>query len=193
MLENEKFYEQDDLKGMLKGNEISGDEMQGDYFAIGDNGKAYHATYVNKYLSGGVFYFTIPADVKVLGYVPVKKEKTEDLEELFEKLKVAEEKTNKAQKEWKKNPESREKEKEFDKAYEAEFAAYEALASEIQKTTDGKIDKKTAGIMIKEKRNELKNIITKNKSQEQVKDRKKSLKREENTMSKRKHRKAKAR
>lgn len=55
---------------MLNPEEISGDEMQGDYFAICDNGKAYSATYVNKYLPGGVFYFCIPAGVKILGYVP---------------------------------------------------------------------------------------------------------------------------
>ena len=55
---------------MLKESEINGDEMQGNYFAIGDNGKAYRASYVNKYLPGGVFYFCIPADVKILGYVP---------------------------------------------------------------------------------------------------------------------------
>ena len=74
MLKNEKYYEKDDLKGMLKPGEINGDEMQGDYFAISNNGKAYHATYVNKYLPGGVFYFCIPANVKILGYVPVRAE-----------------------------------------------------------------------------------------------------------------------
>lgn len=70
MLKNEKIYEKEDLKGMLRENEISGDEMQGNYFAIGDNGKAYNAVYVNKYFSGGVFYFCIPASVKILGYIP---------------------------------------------------------------------------------------------------------------------------
>lgn len=70
MLANEKIYNNEDLKGMLKESEINGDEMQGNYFAIGDNGKAYRASYVNKYLPGGVFYFCIPADVKILGYVP---------------------------------------------------------------------------------------------------------------------------
>lgn len=44
--------------------------MQGDYFAIGDNGKTCSAAYVNKYLPGGVFYFCILAGVKILGYVP---------------------------------------------------------------------------------------------------------------------------
>lgn len=70
MLANEKLYNKEDLKGMLKESEISGDEMQGGYFAIGDNGRAYRATYVNKHLPGGVFYFCIPASVKILGYVP---------------------------------------------------------------------------------------------------------------------------
>lgn len=70
MLKNEKKYEKEDLKGMLKPEEIAGDKMQGDYFAICDNGKAYHASYVNKYLPGGVFYFCIPAGVEILGYVP---------------------------------------------------------------------------------------------------------------------------
>lgn len=76
MLENEKFYEQDDLKGMLKGNEISGDGMQGKYFAICDNRKAYLATYSS---SDNVFFSVIPAGVKILGYVPTKdtKEKLE--------------------------------------------------------------------------------------------------------------------
>ena len=70
MLANEKIYNNEDLKGMLKESEINGDEMQGNYFAIGDNGKAYQASYVNKYLPGGVFYICIPEDVKILGYVP---------------------------------------------------------------------------------------------------------------------------
>lgn len=71
MLINGKFYKKEDLNGMLKESEIIGDNMQGDYFAIGDNGRAYHASYVNKYIPGGVFYFCIPAGTKILGYVPV--------------------------------------------------------------------------------------------------------------------------
>lgn len=72
MLKNEKIYEKEDLKGLLVPEKINGDEMQGEYFAIGNNGRAYHATYVNKYFPGGVFYFCIPANVKILGYVPVQ-------------------------------------------------------------------------------------------------------------------------
>lgn len=70
MLKNERLYEKEDLKRMLKPEEIIGGKMQGEYFTIGNNGKAYHASYVNKYLSGGVFYFCIPQGVEVLGYVP---------------------------------------------------------------------------------------------------------------------------
>ena len=70
MLANEKRYNKEDLEGMLKENEINGDEMQGDYFAICDNGKMYRAKYVNKYFPGGTFFFTIPQVVEILGYVP---------------------------------------------------------------------------------------------------------------------------
>lgn len=70
MLRNEKYYREEDLSGVMAASEISGDEMQGDYFAIGDDGKAYGATFVNKDLPGGVFYSVIPSGVKVLGYVP---------------------------------------------------------------------------------------------------------------------------
>lgn len=66
------FYNKEDLEGMLSESEINGDEMQGDYFAIGGNGKAHHATHVNKYLPGGTFFFCIPASVKILGYVPAR-------------------------------------------------------------------------------------------------------------------------
>lgn len=71
MLKNEQKYSSEDLTGMLQENEIQGDEMQGDYFAICDNGTAYHASYVNNYLPGGVMFFCIPAGLKILGYIPV--------------------------------------------------------------------------------------------------------------------------
>lgn len=65
MLASEKFYEESDIKNMLPGAEVT---EPGEYWAIGDNGRAYHATYVLKY--GGVFFFCIPHTVKILGYVP---------------------------------------------------------------------------------------------------------------------------
>lgn len=70
MLKNEMYYKKEDIKGMLQSEDIKGDEMQGEYFAIGSNGKAYHATFVNKYIPGGVFFFVIPDYVRILGYVP---------------------------------------------------------------------------------------------------------------------------
>lgn len=98
--------------------------------------------------------------------------KEEHIKELFGELKAAEEKTSKAEKEWEKAPESKEKEKEFDKAYNAEFAAFEKLATGIEKITGGKIDKKTARTMIRENRNELEKIITKNMPQDARQDKK---------------------
>lgn len=71
MLKNEMFYNPDDISGMLKKQEIHGDEMQGDYFAVCNNGRAYHAVYVNDYFPGGVMFFTIPAGVEILGYIPI--------------------------------------------------------------------------------------------------------------------------
>lgn len=55
---------------MLKPEEVDGDDMQGEYFAICDNGKAYPAKYVNKYFPGGTFFFCIPQGVGILGYIP---------------------------------------------------------------------------------------------------------------------------
>lgn len=71
MLKNEMFYNPEDISGMLTEQEVHGDEMQGDYFAICNNGRAYHAVYVNDYFPDGVFFFTIPAGVEILGYIPI--------------------------------------------------------------------------------------------------------------------------
>ena len=65
MLASEKFYEKSDIEDMLPEAEVT---EPGKYWAIGDNGRAYSATYTLKY--GGVFFFCIPAAVKILGYVP---------------------------------------------------------------------------------------------------------------------------
>ena len=55
MLKNEKFYEKSDIEDMLPEAEVT---EPGKYWAIGDNGRAYSATYTLKY--GGVFFFCIP-------------------------------------------------------------------------------------------------------------------------------------
>ena len=65
MLESEKLYEKSDIEDMLSEAEAT---EPGKYWAIGDNGRAYRATYTLKY--DGVFFFCIPAAVNILGYVP---------------------------------------------------------------------------------------------------------------------------
>lgn len=65
MLANEKFYEESDTENMISGEKVT---EPGEYWAIGDNGRAYHSVYTKEY--GGVFFFCIPHTVKILGYVP---------------------------------------------------------------------------------------------------------------------------
>lgn len=66
MLANEKFYEKSDIENMLTEKEVT---EAGEYWAIGDNGKAYRSTFTWKY-GPGIFFFCIPDSVKILGYVP---------------------------------------------------------------------------------------------------------------------------
>ena len=81
------------------------------------------------------------------------------MKELLERLKAAEERANKADQAWEQEPESVEKENEFNEAYKEEYKAFEALATGIVKATAGKIDRKTAGNMIRMKRNELEALL----------------------------------
>ena len=81
------------------------------------------------------------------------------MKELLERLKAAEERANKADQAWEQEPESAEKENEFNEAYKEEYKAFEALAAGIVKVTAGKIDRKTAGKMIRMKRNELEALL----------------------------------
>lgn len=81
------------------------------------------------------------------------------MKELLERLKAAEERANKADQAWEQEPESAEKENEFNEAYKEEYKAFEALAASIVKATAGKIDRKTAGNMIRMKRNELEALL----------------------------------
>ena len=54
---------------------IKNPKKEGKYLAHGDNGKTYPAEKVNKYIPGGVMFFAIPADVKILGYSRVDTQK----------------------------------------------------------------------------------------------------------------------
>ena len=83
------------------------------------------------------------------------------MKELLKRLEEAEKKANEADAAFEAEPESKEKEKAFDEAYKAEFEAFEALADEIVKTTNGQIEKATAATMIRAKRSELKALIEK--------------------------------
>lgn len=58
---------------------IKNPKKEGKYLAHGDDGKVYPATKVNKYMPGGVMFFVIPANVKILGYTPadIQKKKSQ--------------------------------------------------------------------------------------------------------------------
>lgn len=45
-------------------------ENNSEWFAVGDDGKQYAASYVRDYLPDGVMFFAIPSTVKILGYIP---------------------------------------------------------------------------------------------------------------------------
>ena len=52
-------------------DEIAKKHIAGEYLAIGNNGKSYHASYVQKYEPSGVMFFCIPSDVEILGYLEI--------------------------------------------------------------------------------------------------------------------------
>ena len=58
-------------KDLISFDEIAKKHMAGEYLAIGDNGKSYHASYVPKYEPSGVMFFCIPSDVEILGYLEI--------------------------------------------------------------------------------------------------------------------------
>ena len=81
------------------------------------------------------------------------------MKELLERLKVAEEKADIADREYGNDPENEEKEKAFDLAYSEEYKAFEALAKEIVKVTAGEIDTQAAAAMIRGRRQQLETIL----------------------------------
>ena len=56
---------------LISFDEIAKKHIAGEYLAIGNNGKSYHASYVPKYEPSGVMFFCIPASVKILGYLEI--------------------------------------------------------------------------------------------------------------------------
>lgn len=78
---------------------------------------------------------------------------------LFNNYLTAEKRANEADSAWEANPENEELEKAFDEAYKAEHEALEALIEEIEKETNGEIDKKTARMLVTARKEEVKSLI----------------------------------
>ena len=56
---------------LISFEEIAKKHIAGEYLAIGNNGKSYHASYVPKYDPSGVMFFCIPDSVEILGYLEI--------------------------------------------------------------------------------------------------------------------------
>ena len=78
--EAQKEREEDNMKyeerkisteDLISFDEIAKKHIAGEYLAIGNNGKSYHASYVPKYEPSGVMFFCIPSDVEILGYLEI--------------------------------------------------------------------------------------------------------------------------
>lgn len=66
-LAERKIYTED----LISFEEIAKKHIAGEYLAIGNNGKSYHASYVPKYEPSGVMFFCIPQRVEILGYLEI--------------------------------------------------------------------------------------------------------------------------
>lgn len=80
------------------------------------------------------------------------------MKELLKALEAAEIKANAADAAWEADPESAQLEASFDEAYTAECNAFEAVVKEIVSMTSGRIDAKTASVMLRSRRNEIKSL-----------------------------------
>lgn len=85
----------------------------------------------------------------------------EKLKTLFNQLESAEAETLRLDSLVEENPENEAIEAEWDKAYKKEYDVKMLLASHIVEMTNGKIDFKTANMMILSKREQLKTLILK--------------------------------
>ena len=81
------------------------------------------------------------------------------IKDLFKTYEELNQKANEADEAWNNEPENEELEGAFDEAYEKEYEAFENLVTEIERLTNGMIDKQTAGVMVRSKREELKAIV----------------------------------
>lgn len=83
----------------------------------------------------------------------------ENLKNLFNNFVKLEAAANAADDAWADDPENVELEADFDRCYEAEHEALEALINEIVTFTKGEINKKTARTMVMAKRQELELLL----------------------------------
>ena len=83
------------------------------------------------------------------------------LKELFNQLELAEAETIRLDSLVEENPEDEALEEAWDTAYKKEYDIKMLLASHIVEMTSGKIDLKTANMMILSKREQLKKLILK--------------------------------
>ena len=81
------------------------------------------------------------------------------IKDLFKTYEELNQKANEADEAWNNEPENEELEEAFDEAYEKEYEAFENLVTEIERLTNGMIDKQTAWVMVRSKREELKAIV----------------------------------
>ena len=82
-----------------------------------------------------------------------------ELKKKLEELTRLEEIAAIADVEYEAEPMNEEKEKAFEKAYQAEYNAFVAVSELIVKMTSGQIDVKTARVMVRIKRNEILNLV----------------------------------
>lgn len=80
------------------------------------------------------------------------------MKELIKRYEAAKEKANEISDRYEAEPENEKIEKEFDKAYKAEFKAFAELTEAIVNITNGQIDARTARTMIQTRIEDLKII-----------------------------------
>lgn len=77
----------------------------------------------------------------------------------LEKLARLEEIANHAEADYEREPENKEYEETFDRAYQNEYNALMSVSKLIVKMTNGQIDEKTAREMVRTKRTEILNLV----------------------------------
>ena len=82
-----------------------------------------------------------------------------NIKNAFKALETAEQVSTRASKEWDRDPENESLEAAFDAAYAAEFKAFDAVVAEIVKVSHGMISAKIAGVMLRTKRAEVRDLI----------------------------------